>query len=39
MSSEARTFWFSVVQLYIFWALPCALLQSPEGFARSAPVS
>jgi hypothetical protein len=20
--------------LYIFWALPCALLRSPEGFAR-----
>jgi len=34
----SRAFWFSVVQLYIFWALPCALLRSPEGFARSAPV-
>ena len=31
--TEARAFWFSVVQLYIFWALPCALLRSREGFA------
>ena len=32
--TKESAFWFNVVQLYIFWALPCALLWSPEGFAR-----